>query len=92
GYYVYQNAIEDWENKLDFGYNIERIRGSSSNNVFAVGHLGGIAHFNGFDWKSFSELENRDVSFYSVFVTESKIFAVGQKISKTKIIIGDKIP
>ncbi|MDD3559836.1 MAG: hypothetical protein PHW27_14815, partial [Melioribacteraceae bacterium] len=41
GYYVYQNAIEDWGNKLDFGYNIEKIRGSSSNNIFTVGHLGG---------------------------------------------------
>ncbi|MBZ0178536.1 MAG: hypothetical protein K8F36_04515, partial [Melioribacteraceae bacterium] len=90
GYYVYQNAIEDWENKLDFGYNIERIRGSSSNNVFAVGHLGGIAHFNGVDWNTYEELKDRAISYYSTFVTENKVFIVGQEISNSKLLIGSK--
>jgi hypothetical protein len=72
------------------GRNIERIRGSQSNNIFVAGHYATIAHYNGVDWKSYDQFFDNETVIHSVAVFENKVIAVGRNASYAKILIGKK--
>lgn len=56
-----------------------RVRGRNSTDVFTVGQKGRVHHFNGIDWITYPELfgETPGMELRGVYVTETKVFAVG---------------
>ncbi|MCJ7554568.1 MAG: hypothetical protein MUO34_11865 [Ignavibacteriaceae bacterium] len=73
---------------------VYKIRGTNSNNIFAVGAYSVVHHFNGIDWKFYDELYTPAGGInQSVFNTGNKVFIVGRSIDFTqaKILIGEKL-
>ena len=56
---------------------INRIRGTEINDVFAVGDNGLCAHFNGMTWKYYPEMAATAGGYYGLAVTKSMVVAVG---------------
>ena len=52
------------------------IYGTSINNIFVGGWANQLLHFNGNDWKSYTELYNDSNSIYDVWCTSEKVFAI----------------
>jgi hypothetical protein len=51
-----RNYNDHWVEQTELPlYFTERVRGKNKNDVFAVGHFGLIAHYNGSSWKTFPE-------------------------------------
>ncbi len=78
--YLQGNDLEvrrgnSWVTDFDFGVYTEKIRGSAGNNLFACGHFGLAAHYNGVDWKIFNGFPS--IILRGVYVTENKVFIVG---------------
>jgi hypothetical protein len=73
---LFENGSGEWKQIL-YGASkyIQHIRGSAANNVFAVGDLGLIAHYNGSTWKTFSP--EFPASYIGVAVTKDLVIAVG---------------
>jgi len=87
---LYQNDGAGWK-QIDFGANIycNRMRGSSSNNVFVVGDFGLIAHYNGNSWAVFYPI--RDAILTSVAVTSDLVVAVGTLNGNGVVITGHRV-
>ncbi|MBW1786259.1 MAG: hypothetical protein JRK53_06510, partial [Deltaproteobacteria bacterium] len=69
-------ATWQWENPLPQGNHINGIWGASSSNVFAVGELGTILHYNGSKWSVMSS--GTTVTLKSVWGSSgTDVFAVG---------------
>ncbi|MBV6512909.1 MAG: hypothetical protein FMNOHCHN_02427 [Ignavibacteriaceae bacterium] len=85
GVHVYKNG---WKllPEIDYLYS-ERIRGTGHNNIFAVGHLGLVAHFNGVSWKNY-RIFGSGTAFYGLHVTEKMVVIAGYKNSLGFIAIG----
>jgi hypothetical protein len=82
--------LEDADKNLGV---IHKIRGTASNNIFAVGAFCTVYHFNGVDWKYYNEIRKPEGGIqYGVFVTENKVFIVGINHDhyRAKIIIGTR--
>ncbi len=62
------------------------IRGSSLNNIIAVGDFGLLAHFNGATWNPF--FRNTGGDYYNVAARENLFIAVGGMNARGLIIIG----
>jgi hypothetical protein len=69
---------------------VRRIRGTSSNNVWAVGDFGLCGHFNGSTWKVFPEAYLSDGSYYGLSVNNNNVIAVGQSGNKAIVLRGRK--
>jgi hypothetical protein len=57
-----------------------KVRGSNWNNIFCVGAYGLVMHYNGIEWKEYSELINytNDIkSFYSVWTFKDNVIMGG---------------
>jgi hypothetical protein len=57
-----------------------KMRGSNWNNIFCVGTYGLVMHYNGLDWKEYSELinyKNAGLGFYSVWTFKDDVFMGG---------------
>ncbi|GEM_PF-1928440 len=54
-----------------------KVRGNSRNDLFVVGDRLNISHFNGFDWRTYSELSGNG-SYYSISTKGDLAVAVGQ--------------
>ncbi|QOJ29530.1 MAG: hypothetical protein HRU80_11855 [Ignavibacteriales bacterium] len=85
GVHVYKNG---WKllPEIDYLYS-ERIRGTGHNNIFAVGHLGLVAHFNGVSWKNY-RIFGSGTAFYGLHVTEKMVVIAGYKNSLGFIALG----
>jgi hypothetical protein len=70
---------------------IQRIRGNTASDVFAVGGYGTVTHYNGIDLHFYDELYTPSGGInYGVYTTGNKVFIVGtnEDNTKSKIIIG----
>lgn len=52
------------------------IYGTSTNNIFAGGWANQLLHFNGSDWKLYTELSDASKSIYGLWCTSEEVFAV----------------
>ncbi|MBX2991123.1 MAG: glucosyl transferase [Bacteroidetes bacterium] len=59
---------------------VRRIRGSTDNNIVAVGWHGRLAHFNGVSWRMATEIPS-SYYFESVAVSQDMVVAVGYTVS-----------
>lgn len=57
-----------------------KIRGSTDNNIVAIGWRGALAHFNGVGWQMASEIPS-SCYFESVAVSQNMLVAVGYTVS-----------
>ncbi|MDD3559838.1 MAG: hypothetical protein PHW27_14825, partial [Melioribacteraceae bacterium] len=69
-----------------FGYIIYRVRGTNSNNIFASGPFGNVAHYNGIEWHKYEELTRDSGVMSGIFISGSKVFIVGYTTSNTTLI------
>jgi len=74
-----------WEPNYIIGF-LERIRGTSYNNIFVCGHFGTLAHWNGNSWKHFTEFLSwdRGLKLKSLDTKDNLVVIVGDN----KIIVG----
>jgi hypothetical protein len=88
---VFKKKGEQWVNE-NVNDVIRKIRGSNSNNIFAVGAYCSVYHYNGSTWKYYDELRTQGGINYGVYVTENKVFIVGinEDHLRAKIIIGTR--
>ncbi|MCO6472586.1 MAG: hypothetical protein J5I57_02510, partial [Melioribacteraceae bacterium] len=84
----YDNKNNRWNYK-QLGFFIEKIRGIKPNNIFAVGHFGGIAHYNGIEWKKYNDF-SFDGVIYGIMPFNTEVFLVGRKNSQTIMLRGIK--
>ena len=90
---IYQkNKLSDnsWRNKpFDITkFFIEKIRGNNINDIFAVGGVGEILHYNGISWKSyFNTTKLSNGNYYSIAVKDNLVLAVGEDNPKAVLII-----
>jgi len=85
---IFENKNETWR-EINYGANkvIERIRGNTLNDIFAVGHFGTVTHFNGIDWRIYSELEMNGI-YKSLSVKENIIAIAGIEMGRAVIVLG----
>ncbi|MBZ0177947.1 MAG: hypothetical protein K8F36_01560, partial [Melioribacteraceae bacterium] len=88
GNVVYDNKNNRWNYK-QLGFFIEKIRGIKPNNIFAVGHFGGIAHYNGIEWNKYNDF-SFDGVIYGIMPFNTEVFLVGRKNSQTIMLRGIK--
>jgi len=88
GNVIYDNKNNRW-NYERLGFYIEKIRGIKSNDIFAVGHFGGIAHYNGIEWNKYNEF-SFDGVIYGIMPFNTEVFLVGRKNSQTIMLRGIK--
>jgi hypothetical protein len=84
---IARRVAGNWS-EISVGFFSDKIRGTKPNNIFAVGHSGNAAHFNGEDWYTYQF--NTNTILESVFVTENQVFFVGLDQTKAFIYIGRK--
>ena len=71
-----QAADWTWQNPLPQGNNLTAVWGSSGSDVFAVGDLGTILHYDGSSWSAMSSGTTNDL--WGVWGSSgSNVFAVG---------------
>jgi len=68
---------------------IEKIRGFEPNDLFACGHFGGLAHYNGIEWHEYTNIYFDGV-LYNLTIIKNSIIAVGRKGNQTVVIKGEK--
>jgi hypothetical protein len=88
---VFKKKGEQWVNEK-VNDAIAKIRGTNTNNIFAVGNHCSVYHYNGSTWKYYDELRTQGGINYGVYVTENKVFIVGinEDHLRAKIIIGTR--
>jgi hypothetical protein len=65
------------------------VRGSSSNDIFIVGHFGAVLHFNGATWHNYqSELALTGVVFHAVAIKGNIVIAVGEEAGRAVTLLG----
>lgn len=78
---IYRKINNEWQEEGNFNTIHKKIRGSNSNNIFAVGNKATVFHYNGVDWLNLEPTNNSNIQFLGVFVTENKMFIVGDNNS-----------
>lgn len=86
-YGVYLRKGNLWEELIANDWPIH-VHGSSDENIFAVGDLGRIFHWNGTDWIRFTEIEDMNKTLYSSWTNNIETFIVGNDGRQTYIIHG----
>ena len=89
GFAIYAAGVGIWRNRgsswqrmggLPSGILFTRVRGSSSNNIFAVGSFGTLVHWNGTNWRQYGELPT-DFRYQGIAVSQNMVVAVGFTLS-----------
>jgi hypothetical protein len=86
GVYRYESGTT-WRQLLANEYALV-VKGSSNDNIFAVGDMGRIFHWNGTDWKRFTEIEYTKIIWYGVWTNNVETFIVGHDGLKTYVLHG----
>jgi hypothetical protein len=63
-----------------------QIRGSALNDIFVVGLLGFVAHYNGVDWKVYSDVYAAD--YMAIAMNNRVVMLVGEKNGRAVITVG----
>jgi hypothetical protein len=91
---IFRKSGENWVNQnINFALgSIYKIRGTNTNNIFAVGAYCSVYHYNGSTWKYYDELRTQGGINYGVYVTENKVFIVGinEDHLRAKILVGTR--
>lgn len=66
-----------WERLFNHPNYLSRMAGTSDKNIFVVGHLGTVLHYNGQDWHQFNEFTNPNSVFTSVWMDGKEAFIIG---------------
>ncbi len=94
GIYEKNNLSQNvWSNNIfDItSYSINKLRGDDINDICAVGGVGEIVHFNGYDWKSyFDQTALTGGNYYGVSIKNNMIVSSGQSNSRAIITIGKR--
>jgi hypothetical protein len=80
-----------WTQLFDNPNILYRITGTSDDNIFVVGRLGTVLHFNGHDWYQYQQFANPDAVLGGVWTDGNEAFIVGYTASfpqKTIILHG----
>ena len=85
GVYILENGI--WRQLLSSDWPVS-VRGSSDQNIYAVGGLGRIFHWNGIDWKRWVEIEDQNKILTRLWTNNVETFIIGHDGYKTFIIHG----
>jgi hypothetical protein len=86
-YGVYQWLGNGWELLLENDWPM-RCKGSADYNIFGVGDLGRIFHWNGKNWKRLTEIEHPDIIWWDVWTNNVETFIVGNDGRQTYILHG----
>jgi len=91
GLSIYVNSTTGWrEEGLNNLYSKIKIRGSSLNNIFVVGGLGFVGHFNGTTWQDYPELRLQAGNYSRVIVMENLVVICGDNYGKGILVIGKR--
>ncbi|MDL1892240.1 hypothetical protein FBQ87_05030 [Sphingobacteriales bacterium CHB3] len=82
---VFENARGEWR-EVPTGVYTNDIRGTSLNNIVAVGDFGFIMHFNGMDWQVVGS--DATAGYATVRVRDDLVVAIGRKNARGLITIG----
>ncbi|MCJ7554884.1 MAG: hypothetical protein MUO34_13490 [Ignavibacteriaceae bacterium] len=86
---IYRKTNNEWLEVGNFSTIHKKIRGSNSNNIFVVGNQATVYHYNGVNWLNLEPTSNTNIGFYGVFVTDNKVFIVGDNNSTAFIYKGE---
>jgi photosystem II stability/assembly factor-like uncharacterized protein len=70
---------------------LSRMTGTSDNNIFVVGHLGTVLHYNGVDWYQYEQFADLNKVLSSVWTDGKEVMIVGETATypqKTLILHG----
>ena len=74
---IYKYDGSSWGNFFQQTYPIISMWGTSNENIFAVGNIGRVYHYNGTDWKQIAELNNPQTDYFAVWTDGTEAFVVG---------------
>lgn len=70
------------------GVFMEKVYGTTPDNLFFVGHFGHIWHYNGSDWYQFKEFEPTGLLFRAVWTDGKEAFIIGSTGRETIVLHG----
>jgi hypothetical protein len=70
-----------WARLFDHPNFLSRITGTSDDNIFVVGHLGTVLHFNGQDWYQYEQFADPNNVLSSVWTDGKEVIIVGETAS-----------
>ena len=85
---VYKHIGNSWQSQVYSDYLFNDIRGTSTNNIFAVGDHGLIQHYNGKEWWGIEDYRQTIVRFLSVQPFDKEIFVLGFYNNQSYVIHG----
>jgi hypothetical protein len=86
GIYLYNGKL--WDKVFSSSRWVENIFGFGDENIFAVGDLGGVYHYDGTDWQQLSVPGSSFWLFRGVWCTENEVFIAGNDGDITYILHG----
>lgn len=87
---VYQRVGTGWERSLlvaPAGF-LGDIGGPSADNLIVAGNSGAVYHFNGSDWRQFSQFVSPSIHYSSVWYDGNEVFVVGNDGYKSYVLHG----
>ena len=66
-----------WEILFDHPNILSRIAGTSDSNIFVVGHLGTVLHFNGRDWYQYGQFADPNAVLWGIWTDGKETIIVG---------------
>jgi hypothetical protein len=67
----------NWEMLFDHPNLLTRVIGTGEENVFVVGHLGTVLHYDGRNWYQYEQLANPDLILWGVWTDGKEVMVVG---------------
>ncbi len=66
-----------WDQIFASSTSLRGLKGSSDQNIFAVGDYGNAYHYNGSDWYQFQQLKNENIVYTNIWTDGNEAFIVG---------------
>jgi hypothetical protein len=85
GLYRWDNAT--WSKIFDSDRPLVRINGSGDDNIFIVGALGTVLHYNGLDWYQYEQFQSPNIIYTGVWTDGKEVFIAGHTYGGHKSII-----
>lgn len=88
---IFKGYSGSWELfDLSVEFFCTNLRGNSLNDIIAVGPNGFIAHYNGLNWRVFTEIAGSNRAFQSVSIKDNMVAVSGFEGTKAIVIIGKR--
>ncbi|MBC8182650.1 hypothetical protein H8E88_16240 [candidate division KSB1 bacterium] len=86
---IFQKTSSGWERIFYEPHTYLRdIKGSSTDNLFAVGNFGAVYHFNGQDWHRFNQFASNEIHYNASWTDDKEVFIVGVGNGKSYVLHG----